>query len=165
MTTTATRRWWKRRDGSDDADDLVPMDTQGMYHRVRISFPPTLLLLGFQPRPVPEPPFVVVICTQSRRSWSGRWSRSRRTPAVVGGCVPPPIPDPFGLGFGGVPAIGDGSIQFDLVLTIDHLSCLCSASLRGSSSGTRPSSSTPASTMPGLPGNWLVACSCLFDSY
>nr|CDM83236.1 unnamed protein product [Triticum aestivum] len=28
-----TRRWWKRRDGSDDADDLVPMDTQGMYHR------------------------------------------------------------------------------------------------------------------------------------
>ncbi|VAH76902.1 unnamed protein product [Triticum turgidum subsp. durum] len=25
-----TRRWWKRRDGSDDADDLVPMDTQGI---------------------------------------------------------------------------------------------------------------------------------------
>jgi hypothetical protein len=53
MTTTATRRWWKRRDGSDDADDLVPMDTQGMYHRVRISFPLTLLVLGFQPPPVP----------------------------------------------------------------------------------------------------------------
>jgi hypothetical protein len=50
-TTTSTRRWWKRRDGSDDADDLVPMDTQGTCC-VRISFPLTLLVLGFQPPPI-----------------------------------------------------------------------------------------------------------------
>ncbi|XP_044976141.1 uncharacterized protein LOC123443706 isoform X2 [Hordeum vulgare subsp. vulgare] len=31
----ATRRWWKRRDGSDDADDLVPMDTQEQEELVR----------------------------------------------------------------------------------------------------------------------------------
>ncbi|XP_037412986.1 uncharacterized protein LOC119276102 [Triticum dicoccoides] len=30
-----TRRWWKRRDGSDDADDLVPMDTQEQEELVR----------------------------------------------------------------------------------------------------------------------------------
>ncbi|KQK08331.1 uncharacterized protein LOC100835225 [Brachypodium distachyon] len=35
MMTTATRRWWKRRDGSDDADDLVPMDTQEQEELVR----------------------------------------------------------------------------------------------------------------------------------
>ncbi|CAM0881333.1 unnamed protein product [Alopecurus aequalis] len=35
MATTATRRWWKRRDGSDDADDLVPMDTQEQEELIR----------------------------------------------------------------------------------------------------------------------------------
>ena len=53
MATTATRRWWKRRDGSDDADDLVPMDTQGMYYHVRPPFPLALLVLVFQPPPIP----------------------------------------------------------------------------------------------------------------
>lgn len=42
------------------------------------------------------------------------------------------------------------------------ISCLCSACLRGSSLVMRPFSCTPASTMPGLPGSWLVACSFLF---
>ncbi|KAL6874674.1 hypothetical protein ACP4OV_013339 [Aristida adscensionis] len=36
MATTATRRWLRRRDGSDDdPDDLVPMDTQEQEELVR----------------------------------------------------------------------------------------------------------------------------------
>ncbi|TVU34128.1 hypothetical protein EJB05_15957 [Eragrostis curvula] len=36
MATTATRRWWGRRDGGEtDADDLVPMDTQEQEELVR----------------------------------------------------------------------------------------------------------------------------------
>uniref|UniRef100_A0A453EX90 Uncharacterized protein n=1 Tax=Aegilops tauschii subsp. strangulata TaxID=200361 RepID=A0A453EX90_AEGTS len=34
-TAMTTRRWWTRRDGSDDADDLVPMDTQEQEELVR----------------------------------------------------------------------------------------------------------------------------------
>ncbi|KAM3330578.1 hypothetical protein ACQJBY_027034 [Aegilops geniculata] len=34
-TAMTTRRWWTRRDGSDDSDDLVPMDTQEQEELVR----------------------------------------------------------------------------------------------------------------------------------